>query len=72
MLKSIPDVGRVFVLIRKQRSTSAARRFEKILEESPVFDELHEANGDRFSDFIRERVEVVEGDVTSPGSGIGT
>ena len=70
ILKSIPDVGRVFVLIRKQRSTPADRRFEKILEESPVFDELHEANGDRFSDFIRERVEVVEGDVTSPGLGL--
>jgi thioester reductase-like protein len=70
ILKSIPEAGRVFVLIRKQRSMSAARRFEKILEESPVFDELHETHGDRFSDFISERVEVVEGDVTLPGLGI--
>ena len=70
ILKSIPDIGRVIVLIRKQRSTSASRRFEKILEESPVFDELQETQHDRFADFIRERVEVVEGDVSLPGIGI--
>ena len=70
ILKSIPDIGRVIVLIRNQRSTPAVRRFEKILEESPVFDDLQQTQGDRFADFIRERVEVVEGDVSLPGIGI--
>ena len=36
--------GKVTLLIRRNRTTSAQRRFEKIVEESPTFDLLH-ANG---------------------------
>jgi long-chain acyl-CoA synthetase len=57
-------------LIRRQRTTTAQRRFEKLFEESPVFDDLQEQHGDRFADFISERVEVVEGDVSRPGLGM--
>jgi thioester reductase-like protein len=70
LLSEVPEIGKIHVLIRRQRSTTAQRRFEKIFEESPVFDPLHERLGDRFAQFVSERVEVVEGDVGQPGLGI--
>lgn len=70
LLSEVPDIGKIFLLIRRQRSTTAERRFEKILEESPVFDPLQDKLGDRFAQYVSERVEVVEGDVSQPGLGI--
>jgi len=69
-LTELPDVARIYLLIRKQKSNPADGRFEKMVEDSPVFDPLFEKYGDQFSDFLRERVEVVEGDVTRPGLGL--
>jgi thioester reductase-like protein len=70
LLSEVPQIGKIYLLIRRQRTTTAQRRFEKIFEESPVFDRLQEKLGDRFADFVSERVEVVEGDVSQPGLGM--
>jgi thioester reductase-like protein len=70
LLNEVPQIGKIYLLIRRQRSTTSQRRFEKIFEESPVFDPLQEQLGDRFAEFVSERVEVVEGDVSHPGLGI--
>jgi thioester reductase-like protein len=69
-LLDLPDVARIYLLIRRQKSSPAERRFEKIVEESPVFDPLFDRHGAGFSDFLHEKVEVVEGDVTQPGLGL--
>ena len=45
-------------------------RFEKLVEESPVFDPLYERYGAELARFLSERVEVVEGDVGQPGLGL--
>ena len=70
ILSEVPRIGKIYLLIRRQRSTTSQRRFEKIFEESPVFDPLQEQWGERFAEFVSERVEVVEGDVSQPGLGI--
>jgi thioester reductase-like protein len=70
LLEKIPDIRKVTLLIRRNRTTSARRRFEKIVEESPTFDTLHELHGAKLADFLREKVEVVEGDVSQPGLGL--
>jgi long-chain acyl-CoA synthetase len=70
-LMDLPEIGRVYLLIRRQKSNTAERRFEKIVEESPVFDPLFERYESELPDFLREKVEVVEGDVTKPGLGLG-
>jgi len=70
ILSEVPQIGKIYLLIRRQRSTTSQRRFEKIFEESPVFDPLQEQLGDRFTEFVSERVEVIEGDVSQPGLGI--
>jgi thioester reductase-like protein len=66
-LMDLPEIGRIYLLIRRQKSNPALRRFEKLVEESPVFDPLFVRYGANLSRFLQERVEVVEGDVCQPG-----
>jgi len=67
LLENIPNIGKITLLIRRNRTTSALRRFEKIVEESPTIDTLQERHGRKLGAFLREKVEVVEGDVGLPG-----
>jgi len=70
LLENIPNIGKITLLIRRNRTTSAQRRFEKIVEESPTFDTLQERYARTLGAFLREKVEVVEGDVSLPGLGL--
>jgi hypothetical protein len=70
LLENIPDIGKITLLIRRNRTTSAQRRFEKIIEESPAFDTLQSRHGRQLAAFLREKVEVVEGDVSQHGLGL--
>lgn len=69
-LLDLPSVGRIYLLIRRQKSNPAERRFEKMVEDSPVFDPLFERYGERLPGFLHDRIEIVEGDVTQPGLGL--
>src|SRR5438128_12060317 len=70
LLEKLPKIGKVTLLIRRNRTTSAQRRFEKIVEESPAFDRLHERHGRKLGAFLKEKVEVLEGGVSVPGEGL--
>ncbi|MGE0132935.1 MAG: SDR family oxidoreductase [Blastocatellales bacterium] len=70
VLEESPDIGRIYLLIRRQRSTTAERRFEKIVAESPLFENLHVRHGEDFCKFLAEKVEVVEGDITQSSLGV--
>jgi long-chain acyl-CoA synthetase len=70
ILRDVPDIGKIYLLIRRQRSTTAQRRFEKIVEESPVFEAFHERYGTDLTKILSRRIEVIEGDVTQPDLGI--
>ena len=69
-LMDLPDIGRIYLLIRRQKSNPAQKRFEKLVEESPVFDPLYKRYGTGMLQFIRDKVQVIEGDVTQPGLGL--
>ena len=69
-LMDLPEIGRIYLLIRRQKSNPAQQRFEKLVEESPVFDPLYERYGPKFVEFINAHVEVVAGDVCQPGLGL--
>lgn len=69
-LMDLPEIGRIYVLIRRQKSVSAARRFEKMVEDSPVFDPLYARYGAGLAQFLATHVEVIEGDVTRPELGL--
>ncbi len=71
-LMDLPDVGCIYLLIRRQKSNPGLRRFEKLVEDSPVFDPLYERYGQGLGKFLKERVRVVEGDVTQPGLGLAS
>jgi long-chain acyl-CoA synthetase len=66
----LPELGRIYLLIRRQKSTPAQRRFERLVEESPVFDPLYERYRGNLPGFLGARVEVVEGDVCQEGLGL--
>src|SRR5882724_6471581 len=70
LLEKIPNIAKITLLIRRNRTTSAQRRFEKIVEESPTLDRLQEIHGANLAAFLREKIEVVEGDVSQPGLGL--
>jgi thioester reductase-like protein len=70
LLENIPNIGKITLLIRRNRTTPAKRRFEKIVEESPTFDTLQERHGGKLGAFLKEKVEVLEGDVSLPGLGL--
>src|SRR5882762_3594297 len=70
LLENVSSIGKITLLVRRNRNTSAQRRFEKIIEESPAFDTLQERHGRRLGAFLGEKVEVVEGDVSQRGLGL--
>ncbi len=66
----LPEIGKLYLLIRRQKSSEAQKRFEKMMEESPVFDPVFEKYGDRLGALLAEKIEVVEGDVSQPAVGL--
>jgi thioester reductase-like protein len=70
LLSEVPEIGKIYLLIRRQRTAAGRRRFEKIVEESPVFDRLERLHGGGFGAFLAAKIEVVEGDVSQPGLGL--
>ena len=69
-LLDLPEVGKLYLLIRGQKTNPAQKRFEKMLEESPVFDPVFDKYGDKLGALLAEKVEVVEGDVSQPQIGL--
>ena len=70
LLEDLPEIGRIYLLIRRQGSRSALQRFERIVADSPTFKALHERHGDDLGRWLSERIEVLEGDVSEPGLGL--
>lgn len=69
-LMDLPDIGCIYLLIRRQKSNPAQQRFEKLVEESAVFDPLYDRYGSKLARFLSDRVAVVEGDVIQPNLGL--
>ncbi len=69
LLDKLPEIGHVYVLIRS-KGRPAHERMERIFNTSPAFRPLHERYGAKLSEFLRPRLTVVEGDVSSPGLGL--
>jgi long-chain acyl-CoA synthetase len=69
-LDKLPEIGRIYVLLRGKKGQPARERFERMINESYAFKPLHDRFGEDLSRFLSERVEVVAGDVSQPGLGI--
>lgn len=70
LLEDIPDIGKMYLVVRRRRSTTSAERFRKTVDESPVFEKLAKHHGARFHEFLAQRVEVLDGDLTKTMLGL--
>ena len=69
-LMDLPEIGKLYLLIRGQKANPGQSRFEKMVEESPVFDPLFDRYGDGLGALLAKKLEVVEGDVSQPDLGL--
>jgi long-chain acyl-CoA synthetase len=63
VLNALPDLARVYCLVRRRGTTSAKARFERLLAESPVLRTIPQ-------EVVTRKIEVVEGDMCEPGLGL--
>lgn len=70
LLDHIPEVERIYVLIRPKARRPAIKRFEKMVANSPAFSPLHDKYGADLGEFLVSKVEVIEGDIGTSGLGI--
>jgi fatty acyl-CoA reductase len=71
VLRSLPDLGRLYLLVRPSRGKSAAERFEKDVLGAAAFRGLREKLGDDFEEHVSKKVSVLEGDVHAASLGLG-
>ncbi len=69
ILRALPEVQRVYLLVRGKRLAdgswlSAEERMRQEFFRSAIFTHLRRRYGDRFDDFIAEKVTVLEGDLS--------
>ena len=67
---NLPEIGKLYLLIRGQKANPGRKRFEKMVEESPVFDPVFEKYGDQLPALLADKIEVIEGDVSQPAMGL--
>jgi len=70
ILRSLPNVGKVFVFVRSKKGEKPHDRVERSILNSRIFDTLRSQRDD-FLTWARSKVECVEGDLTAQKLGIG-
>ncbi len=72
LLERFPDIGRVYVMVRRGSGTSSEDRFWRSVVPSPVFDPLRKKYGgdEGLAAFLRDKVRVVDGDITEQNIGL--
>ncbi len=63
LLHNFPDVGKIYATVRARNAEESHNRFWASVVTSPTFDPLREKYGEKFEDFIREKLVPVNGDV---------
>src|SRR5918993_1430962 len=71
ILRSLPSLGRLYLVVRPSRGKSAAERFEKDVLGAAALRGLREKLGHDFEDHVSKKVRVLEGDVHAPSLGLG-
>jgi long-chain acyl-CoA synthetase len=70
LLAHMPDLGRITVLVRGQRTRSAQQRIAEIADTSPAFRPVKAAAEGHYGAWLSRRLEVVESDLTKPRCGL--
>jgi long-chain acyl-CoA synthetase len=69
LLSDLPSIGKIYLMIRGGRTTTAMGRFERMISESPVFDWFHDRYGEDLGTFLSKRLEVIRGDICQDNLG---
>lgn len=69
LLRSFPDIKKVFILIRNRKDQSAAQRCAATVKASPIFQRLRRETPE-FERLFDEIVHVVEGEISQPRLGM--
>jgi long-chain acyl-CoA synthetase len=72
LLRNFPDVGRVYVMVRRGTGTTSEARFWDHVVPSHTFDPLREQHGssENLRAFLQDKVRVVDGDITEANIGL--
>src|SRR4051794_22271588 len=72
LLDRYPQIGRAYVMVRRGSGTDSESRFWQSVVTSPAFDPLRDKHGgkDALASFLREKVTVVDGDITEANLGM--
>jgi len=68
-LRVIPDVGRIYILIRKKKGLNTMERFKKEILGSKCFDRVRKQVSN-FDQLIDQKIRPVEGDLLKDGLGL--
>ena len=72
LIRTVPDIGGVYLLIRANRKHADARsRFLEEVATSSVFDRMREHDSEAFESFLADKIHCITGEVTEPSFGIG-
>src|SRR5918997_671176 len=69
LLHRFPNIGRVYVTVRARSREESETRFWNNVITAPPFDPLRERYGAAFEEFIRDKVVLVNGDISEENLG---
>jgi len=64
ILRSIPEVKKIYVLIRPKSGVSVTERMKRQIFQSACFDNIRKIYGEGYNKFIDTKVEAIEGDIS--------
>ncbi|MBX3215831.1 MAG: AMP-binding protein [Labilithrix sp.] len=70
LLCRYPEIGKIFLLVRKSAKETSVERFWKTIATSEALDPLRTIHGDGLDAFLKEKVVPIDGDVGLPLCGI--
>ena len=70
MLARYPEVGRIYLLVRRSATKTSEQRFWSEIATSEAMQPLREQHGDAFEAFLRDKIVPIDGDVGLPLCGI--
>lgn len=72
LLDRFPGIGRVYLMVRASSEAESESRFWESIVPSPALDPLRHRYGKGVEKFLREKVVIVGGDITSENLGLGS
>lgn len=70
LLERYPQIGKIFLLVRKSKTATSEQRFWSTIATSEALEPLRKKHGDGLNDFLKEKIVPIDGDVGLPLCGI--